>query len=33
MPYTLTDLQQLNYDITMYILRNSCPYNFMKCFV
>ena len=33
MPYTLTKLYQLNYDVIMCILRNSCHYNFMKNFV
>jgi len=33
MPYTLTELQQLNYDVIMYILRNSCHYNLIKNFV
>jgi len=33
MPYALTELQQLNYDVIMYVLRNSCPKNFKKKFV
>ena len=33
MPYTLTELQQLNYDVIIYVLRNDCPCNFIKNFV